>query len=76
MDILRKASLLFIKINILLSYILCSYFLLYDQWRIILFSFTSIIEVPVGITSESFNLGFSLTTGIIQKLSKTTRNKK
>ena len=75
MDILRKAS-LFIKINILLFYILCSYFLLYGQWRIILFSFTSIVEVPVGITSESFNLVFSLTIGIIKKLSKTTRNKK
>ena len=31
-------------------------------------SFTSIIEAPVGKTSASFTLIFSLTTGIIKKL--------
>ena len=39
-------------------------------------SFSSIIGVPVGIASESFTLVFSLTTGIINKLLKITRNKK
>ena len=37
-------------------------------------SFASIIGAPVGIASASFV--FSLTTGIIKKLLKTTRNKK
>ena len=31
---------------------------------------------PVGITSASFSLAFSIWTGIIKKLFKTTRNKK
>ena len=39
-------------------------------------SFTSVIGVPVGIASASFSLIFSLTTGIIKKLLKITRNKK
>ena len=39
-------------------------------------SFTSIIGAPVGIASASFNLIFSLTTGIIKKLLNITRNKK
>ena len=38
-------------------------------------SFTSIIGVPAGITSASFTLIFSLTTGIIKKLLSTTKNK-
>ena len=38
--------------------------------------FTSVIGVPVGIASASFSLVFSLTTGIIKKLLKITRNKK
>ena len=39
-------------------------------------SFTSTIAVPVGIASASFSLIFFLTTGIIKKLLKITRNKK
>ena len=39
-------------------------------------SFTSIAGAPVGIASASFTLIFSITTGIIKKLLKTTRNKK
>ena len=39
-------------------------------------SFTSIIRVPVEIASASFSLVFSLTTEIIKKLLKITRNKK
>ena len=38
-------------------------------------SFKSIIGVPAGITSASFTLIFSLTTGIIKKLLSTTRKK-
>ena len=38
-------------------------------------SFTSVIGVPVGIASSSFNLIFSLTTGIIKRLLKITKNK-
>ena len=37
--------------------------------------FTSVVGAPVGIPSASFTLIFSLTTGIIKKLSM-TRNKK
>ena len=39
-------------------------------------SFTSIIGAPVGITSASFTLIFSITTGIIKKLLSMTRKKK
>ena len=39
-------------------------------------SFTSIIGAPVGIVSASFTLIFSLTTRIVKKLLRTTRNKK
>ena len=37
--------------------------------------FLSVIGGPVGIASASFSLEFSLTTGIIKKLLKITRNK-
>ena len=43
--------------------------------RVSIFSFTSVIEAPVGIASASFTLFFSLTTGIIKKLLRTTRKK-
>ena len=43
--------------------------------RISIASFASIIGGPVGIASASFSLIFSLTTGIIKKLLKITRNK-
>ena len=39
-------------------------------------SFATIIGTPVGMVSESFSLAFSIPTGIIKKLLKTTRNKK
>ena len=39
-------------------------------------SFTSLIGIPAGISSASFTLIFSLTTGIIKKLLKVTRKKK
>ena len=39
-------------------------------------SFTSIVGAPVGIASASFNLIFSLTTGITKKLLNVTRKKR
>ena len=39
-------------------------------------SFATVIEVPIGITSESLSLAFSLCTGLVKKLLKATRNKK
>ena len=39
-------------------------------------SFATVIGAPVGIVSVSFSLAFSISTGIIKKLLKTTRNKK
>ena len=44
--------------------------------RISIISFTSIIGVPIGITSASFSLVFSLETGIVKKRLVITRNKK
>ena len=41
-----------------------------------IFSFTSVIGVPVVIASASFALIFSITTGKVKKLLKITRNKK
>ena len=39
-------------------------------------SFATVIGAPVGMMSGSFSLAFSITTGIVKKLIKTTRNKK
>ena len=39
-------------------------------------SFATVIGAPVGITIASFSLAFSICTGIVKKLLKTTRNKK
>ena len=39
-------------------------------------SFATFIGIPVGITSASVNLTFSLCTGLAKKLLKTTRNQK
>ena len=39
-------------------------------------SFATVIGAPVGIESASFSLAFSIFTGIVKKLLKTTRNKK
>ena len=40
------------------------------------FIISSVVGTPVGIASASFNLIFSLTTGIITKILTITRNKK
>ena len=39
-------------------------------------SFATVIGAPVGIASASLSLVFSLSTGIVKKLLKTTRDKK
>ena len=39
-------------------------------------SFTSVIRASIEITSASFTLIFSITTGIVKKLLNITRNKK
>ena len=39
-------------------------------------SFATAIGAPIGITSASFSLTFSLCTGLVKKLLKATRNKK
>ena len=39
-------------------------------------SFATVIGAPVRIVSASFSLAFSIPTGIIKKLLKTTRQKK
>ena len=39
-------------------------------------SFTNVTGIPAGVISASLTLMFSLTTGIIKKLSKETRKKK
>ena len=38
-------------------------------------SFASVTGAPVGIASASFSLAFSISTRIVKKLLKTTRNK-
>ena len=38
-------------------------------------SFATVIGAPIGITSASLSLAFSLCTGLVKKLSKATRNK-
>ena len=39
-------------------------------------SFATVIGIPIGITSASLSLPFSLCTGLVRKLLKVTRNKK
>ena len=39
-------------------------------------SFATVIGAPVGMASASFSLAFSICTGIVKKLLKTTRSKK
>ena len=41
-----------------------------------IFSFTSVVRIPVGVINGSLTLVFSLTTGIMKKLLKETRKKK
>ena len=38
--------------------------------------FATVIGTPIGITSASLSLAFSLCTGLVKKLLKATRNKK
>ena len=38
--------------------------------------FATVIEVPIGITSSSLSLAFSLFTGLVKKILKATRNTK
>ena len=38
-------------------------------------SFATVTGVPAGMVSASFSLAFSISTGIIKKLLKTTKNK-
>ena len=44
--------------------------------RISITSFANVIGAPVVIVSVSFSLAFLISTGIMKKLLKTTRNKK
>ena len=44
--------------------------------RISIASFATVIGAPIGIASASFRLAFSISTGIVKKLLKITRNKK
>ena len=44
--------------------------------RVSIASFSTVIRIPVGITSASLSLAFSLCTGIVKRLLKATRNKK
>ena len=44
--------------------------------RVSIASFATVIGIPVGITSASLSLTFSLCTGLVKKLLKATRNKK
>ena len=39
-------------------------------------AFATVIRTPVGITSASLNVAFSLSEGLAKKILKTTRNKK
>ena len=39
-------------------------------------SFATVVGAPVGIASAGFRLAFSISTGIVKKLLKTTRNRK
>ena len=39
-------------------------------------SFSTVVGAPVEIASASFSLAFSISTGIMKKLLKITRNKK
>ena len=39
-------------------------------------SFSIVIGTPVGIASASFSVAFSISTEIVKKLLKTTRNKR
>ena len=77
-----------IKGRELMSKILSKYIASFDYFDKLLFFlsvttgsfsivlFATVIGAPVGMTSASFSLAFSISTGIIKELLKTTRNKK
>ena len=44
--------------------------------RLSIASFATVIGVPIGITSASLSLAFSLCIGLVKKLLKATRNKR
>ena len=48
----------------------------FDKSIIFHASFVTVTGAPVGIVSASFSVAFSISTGIVKKLLKTTRNKK
>ena len=58
---------------LLLTILTSYYFVTTGSFSIALFA--TVIGAPVGMTSASFSLAFSISTGIIKKLLK-TRNKK
>ena len=47
-----------------------------NKWWCFFASFPTVIGAPIGITSASLSLAFSLCTGLVKKLLKATRNKK
>ena len=62
-----------------------SFFDYFDKFLIVLLvtsggvsiaSFATVIGAPIGITSGSLSLAFSLYIGLVKKLLKPTRNKK
>ena len=61
---------------LLLTILTSCYFLSVTTSSISIALFATVIGAPVGMTSTSFSLAFSISTGIIKKLLKTTRNKK
>ena len=75
----------FIKERELMSKRLSKYIASFDKFLTVLSvtsgsiciaSFATVIGAPIGIASAGFSLAFSMSTGIIKKLLKTTRNKK
>ena len=59
-----------------LSKYIASFVLSITTGNISIASFATVIGAPVGIASASFSLAFSISTGTVKKLLKTTKNKK
>ena len=59
-----------------LSKYIASFVLSITTGNISIASFATVIGAPVGIASASFRLAFSISTGTVKKLLKTTKNKK
>ena len=47
-------------------------FFICNKWCISIASFATVIEAPIGIACGSLSLTFSISTGIVKKLLKTT----